>query len=85
MRGPKDLNHSTDWTVVVSIVVSGMISFIGFLITVYIVKKLTEKNIIYNKQLVEAQKKLKTNELQFVYKSTEIDKFRNIVAEYFAL
>lgn len=30
-----DLQHSTDWVVVISVIASALISFIGFLITIY--------------------------------------------------
>lgn len=31
-----DVQHSTDWVVVSSVIASALISFIGFLITIYI-------------------------------------------------
>ncbi|WP_180101484.1 hypothetical protein [Acinetobacter sp. YH12151] len=34
-----DVQHSTDWVVVISVIASAIISFIGFLITIYVVKK----------------------------------------------
>ena len=46
--------------------------------------KSTQQNIESNKILIESQNELKKNELQFIYKSAEIDKFRNLIAEYFA-
>ena len=30
-----DVQHSTDWVVVISVIASALISFIGFLITIY--------------------------------------------------
>lgn len=80
-----DLAHSTDWVVAASIFISALISFLGFIATICIVMKSTQQNIESNKILIESQNELKKNELQFLYKSAEIDKFRNLIAEYFAL
>lgn len=41
--------------VALSIVVSGLISFIGFLVTIYIVKKSTESQIFSNTELIKSQ------------------------------
>ena len=40
-----DLTHSTDWVVAGSIFVSALISLIGFVITIYVVRKSTESQI----------------------------------------
>ena len=76
-----DVNHSTDWIAVGAIV----ISLLAFIVTIVIVHTSTKSQINSNKSLIEAQNKLKKHELNFLYKSTEIDKFRNVIAEYFAL
>ena len=79
-----DLTHSTDWVVAVSIIMSGFISFIGFLITVHVVRESTNQNIISNKQLVEAQNNLKNFDLKYNYNSNEIDTLRKLYANYFS-
>ena len=52
-----DLTHSTDWVVAGSIFVSALISFIGFVITIYVVKKSTESQIKSNLELIQSQEK----------------------------
>lgn len=61
-----DLTHSTDWVVAGSIFVSAVISFIGFLITIYVVRKSTESQIQSNESLIEQQKILKIKELEIL-------------------
>lgn len=64
---PIDLNvSSTDWVLATSIAVSGLISLIGFLITVYVVKKSTESQITSNENLIKQQENLKIRELKIL-------------------
>ncbi|WQJ00247.1 hypothetical protein Q7C11_04385, partial [Acinetobacter schindleri] len=58
-----DLQHSTDWVVVISVIASAIISFIGFLITIYVVKKSTESQIKSNEDLIKSQNEIKVKEL----------------------
>ncbi|WP_425915252.1 hypothetical protein [Acinetobacter sp. TSRC1-2] len=71
-----DIQHSTDWVVATSIFVSGMISFIGFLITIYVVRKSTYQNIEINKDLIDEQNKLKITGLEIIYQNQELDKLK---------
>ena len=71
-----DVNHSTDWVVVGSIIVSALISFIGFLITIYVVKKSTEQNMDANNNLIENQNALKIIELRKVFENQELHDLR---------
>lgn len=71
-----DLQHSTDWIVAASIVCSAFISFIGFLITIYVVRKSTYQNIEINKDLIDEQNKLKIIELETIYQNQELDKLK---------
>ncbi|UOH75834.1 hypothetical protein MOW08_04725 [Acinetobacter schindleri] len=69
-----DLQHSTDWVVVISVIASALISFIGFLITIYIVKKSTESQIVSNKNLIKQQERLKIRELKILNRNNILDK-----------
>lgn len=63
-----DIQHSTDWVVATSIFVSGMISFIGFLITIYVVRKSTESQIESNQELMRSQERLKQTEAEMDFR-----------------
>ncbi|MQW91782.1 hypothetical protein GFH30_08915 [Acinetobacter wanghuae] len=79
---PLDLNvSSTDWGVVVSVIASAFISFIGFLITIYIVKKSTEAQIESNTKLIEVQSKLKIDELNIIYKHKKTEELRGLISD----
>lgn len=69
-----DLQHSTDWVVVISVVGSAFISFIGFLITIYVVKKSTESQIESNIELIKSQESQKNTELDHASKQIEVDR-----------
>lgn len=75
------IEQDTDWISIGAIV----LSLLAFGVTIYIVKKSTESQIQSNKDLIKSQNEIKKHELEFIYKSQEIDKFRNVIAEYFAL
>lgn len=75
------IEQDTDWISIGAIV----LSLLAFVVTIYIVKKSTESQIQSNKDLIKSQNEIKKHELEFIYKSQEIDKFRNVIAEYFAL
>lgn len=61
---PIDLNVSSyDWIVASSIFVSAVISFIGFIATIYIVRSSTRAQMKSNQHLILSQKKLKEMEL----------------------
>lgn len=75
------IEQDTDWISIGAIVMS----LLAFVVTIYIVKKSTESQIQSNKDLIKSQNEIKKHELEFIYKSQEIDKFRNVIAEYFAL
>ena len=77
-----DLAHSTDWVVAASIFISALISFLGFIATIYIVRKSTQQNIESNKILIESQNELKINELKAIYKQKWIDDLRILVSTY---
>ena len=49
------------------------------------IKQAAETHRITTDKVLNNQKMLKEQELQFLYRSSEIDKFRNVIAEYFAL
>ena len=76
-----DLQHSTDWVVVISVIASALISFIGFLITIYIVKKSTESQIVSNKNLVKQQERLKIRELKILNRNNILDKIKELVSD----
>lgn len=76
-----DIQHSTDWVVAASIVVSGLISLIGFLITVYVVKKSTESQIVSNKNLIKQQENLKIRELQILNRNSTLDKVKELISD----
>lgn len=78
-----DLTHSTDWVVAASILISALISFLGFIATIYIVRKSTQQNIESNKILIESQNELKVRELKISNSFNELSKFREIVSEYY--
>ena len=78
-----DLAHSTDWVVAASIFISALISFLGFIATIYIVSKSTQQNIESNKILIESQNELKVRELKISNSFNELSKFREIVSEYY--
>lgn len=80
-----DIQHSTDWVVAASIFISGLISLIGFLITIYVVKKSTESHITSNNILISNQINLKLSELKIQNESHRIDKLRDSVSDYFAI
>lgn len=69
-----DVQHSTDWVVAASIFVSGIISFIGFLITVYIVRKSTETQIISNQKLINSQESQRMLEIHIAFIKKGLDK-----------
>lgn len=74
-----ELLHSTDWVVAISILLSCVVSLIGFLITAYIVRKTTEQTIASNKYLISAQNELKLTDL----KSDNLLQLRKLIAEYY--
>lgn len=76
-----DLQHSTDWVVVISVVGSAFISFIGFLITIYVVKKSTEAQIESNRKLIDQQSKLKIEELNIIYKHKKTEELRGLISD----
>jgi len=76
-----DLQHSTDWVVVISVIASALISFIGFLITIYIVKKSTESQIVSNKNLIKQQERLKIRELKILNRNNILDKIKELVSD----
>lgn len=76
-----DVAHSTDWVVAWSIVVSGLISLIGFWITIYVVKKSTESQIQSNRELYQSQEKLKLIEIRANHRQDWINKVRDISSE----
>ncbi|MEQ0923603.1 hypothetical protein ABLT40_07295 [Acinetobacter schindleri] len=76
-----DVQHSTDWVVVISVIASALISFIGFLITIYIVKKSTESQIVSNKNLVKQQERLKIRELKILNRNNILDKIKELVSD----
>lgn len=79
---PIDLNvSSTDWVVAASIAISGLISLIGFLITVYVVKKSTESQIASNENLIKQQENLKIRELKILNKNSTLDKVKELLSE----
>lgn len=73
-----DVAHSTDWVVAGSIVVSGLISLIGFWITIYVVKKSTESQIQSNRELYQSQEKLKLIEIRANHRQNWINEVREI-------
>ena len=75
-----DLAHSTDWVVATSIMVSGLISLFGFLVTVYVVRKSTQQNIQINKELIDAQNNLKVEELKIYQLSKEKNQIREVAS-----
>ena len=75
------IEQDTDWISIGAIV----LSLLAFVVTIYIVKKSTESQIQSNIDLIKSQNEIKKHELEFIYKSQEIDKFRNVIAEYFTL
>lgn len=68
-----DLQHSTDWVVVISVIASAFISFIGLFIIIYIVNKSTESQIESNRELIKNQEKLRTLELYALQNKVWID------------
>lgn len=76
-----DLQHSTDWVVVISVIASAIISFIGFLITIYVVKKSTESQIKSNEDLIKSQNEIKVKELKTLYKQRRAENLRVIISE----
>jgi len=76
-----DVQHSTDWVVVISVIASALISFIGFLITIYIVKKSTESQIVSNKNLIKQQERLKIRELKILNRNNILDKIKELVSD----
>ncbi|MFV5508381.1 hypothetical protein [Acinetobacter sp. 197] len=76
-----DLQHSTDWVVVISVIASALISFIGFLITIYIVKKSTESQIKSNKDLIQSQEESKKMELETSYHKKWFDDVVECIVE----
>lgn len=87
LEQPKDqkvyleVQHSTDWVVVMSIITSAVISFIGFLITIYVVKKSTEAQIKSNKNLIKSQNEIKVEELKTLYKQHRVESLRVLISE----
>lgn len=75
-----DLQHSTDWVVAASIAISGLISLIGFLITVYVVKKSTESQITSNENLIKQQENLKIRELKILNRNSTLDKVKELLS-----
>ena len=79
---PLDVNvSSTDWVVVVSVIASAVVSFIGFLITIYVVKHSTKSHIESNKQLIDSHEKQKIMELEMIYHKKWFDEVVDCVAE----
>ncbi|MCO8086760.1 hypothetical protein [Acinetobacter lwoffii] len=76
-----DVQHSTDWVVVISVIASAIISFIGFLITIYVVKKSTESQIKSNEDLIKSQNEIKVKELKTLYKQRRAENLRVIISE----
>ena len=80
-----DLQHSTDWIVAISILVSAVISFLGFKITARIVEKATESQIESNKGLVEAQNELLIKNKKIDLLIDQQNKLKNNALAYFDL
>lgn len=76
-----DLTHSTDWVMAGSIFVSALISFIGFLITIYVVRKSTESQIQSNESLIEQQKILKIRELEILNKNNTLQRIKELIGD----
>jgi uncharacterized protein YneF (UPF0154 family) len=79
-----DLAHSTDWVVAASIIVSGLISFFGFVITFFLVKKSTENQIKSNRDLYQSQEKLKLMEIEAKHTQNWIIEVRDIFTRLLA-
>lgn len=69
-----DLAHSTDWVVAGSV----LISFLGFLITVYVIRQSTKSQIQSNRELYQSQEKLKLIEIRSNHRQDWINKVREI-------
>ena len=80
-----DLTHSTDWVVAGSIFVSALISFIGFVITIYVVKKSTESQIKSNLELIQSQEKQNKIETAIHLSKEKIDAIRLASADFISL
>lgn len=80
-----DLAHSTDWVVAASIIVSGLISLFGFLVTVYIVKKSTESQIKSNTKIVESNNLARKIEIHSSFVKKAIDKIANDASQLILL
>ena len=87
LQQPKDqkvyleVQHSTDWVVVITVFVSGLISLFGFIVTVYVVKKSTESQIKSNKDLIKSQNEIKVEELKTLYKQRRVENLRVLISE----
>lgn len=77
-----DLTHSTDWVVAGSIFVSALISFIGFLITIYVVRKSTESQIQSNKDLIKSQNDLSIKNKEIEFLNIKYDDLKKAAIDY---
>ncbi|QIO06377.1 hypothetical protein [Acinetobacter shaoyimingii] len=83
-RVPLDLNvSSTDWLVAGSIIVSGLISVLGFFTTIYVVRKSTQENIFSNQNLIKSQIEIKVAELRILSGDHKLAKFRDSISHYY--
>ena len=80
-----DIQHSTDWVVAASIICSVFISFIGFLITIYVVRKSTESQIKSNQELIQSQEKQNKIETAIHLSKEKIDAIRLASADFISL
>lgn len=80
-----DIQHSTDWVVALSVLVSALISILGLLATIYVVRKSTEQNIESNRILFESQNGLRVKELEIEKSKTRSVELKNHLSEYLFL
>ncbi|MBP8064309.1 MAG: hypothetical protein KAY38_04865 [Acinetobacter sp.] len=57
------------------------VSFLAFVVTIYVVKKSSESQIESNIDLIKSQEKLKIRELKILNKNTALDKVRDLIGE----
>ena len=76
-----DIQHSTDWVVALSVLVSALISILGLLATIYVVRKSTEQNIESNRIFFESQNGLRVKELEIEKSKTRSVELKNHLSE----
>lgn len=69
-----DLAHSMDWVVAASV----LLSFFGFLLTIYVVRKSTESQIQSNRELYQSQENLQLIEIRATHRQNWINEVREI-------